>query len=82
VSSRLRTDPRLVGMLSPVVEPSMAARRTAYSSSCDDREAVPPHGCGVLTASVARYGSQPASRAARMASTRFRAFILVTMLVR
>jgi len=33
-------------------------------------------------ASVARYGSQPASRAARMASTRFRAFILVTMLVR
>ncbi len=56
-------------------------RRTAYSSSTGDRK---PHhlAIAVLMASVARYGSQPASRAARMASTRFRAFILVTMLVR
>jgi hypothetical protein len=62
-------------MSSPVVVPSLATRRTALYQRADDRKPG-------TTSRLRRYGSQPASRATRMASTRFRAFILVTTLVR
>ena len=60
----------------------MATRRTAAFIIVWRPEAVRILTVAVFDGQRARYGSQPASCAALMASTRFRAFILVTMLVR